>query len=299
MTSETKAFACGASSQHMDRSVINPDSTQVRSGSGHLEVEVVSGQSAVTSVWASSPLKLLTPRSRGPSVWACLSSFGGGLVAGDETSLTLRLGEQARCFVSTQASTKVYRNPDSRPCSHQLKATLGRGALLALAPDPVQAFAGASYRQRQEFHLEPGSGLVLVDWLSSGRAACGERWAFSRFQSRNDVFLGGERAFVDSLLIDPADGPLEGSERMGRFNCLALVLVMGDALRAASAQLLEQVAARPVTRRASLVCSASPVAEGALIRCAGETVEEVGREIHRQLAFLPGFLHDDPWARKW
>jgi urease accessory protein len=299
MTSETGACVRCSSSEPMSLPLINLDATGVRGGCGHLEVEVVSGQSAVTSVWASSPLKLLTPRSRGPSVWAYLSSFGGGLVAGDETSLTLKLGEEARCFVSTQASTKVYRNPDSRPCSHQLKATLGRGSFLALAPDPVQAFAGSHYQQRQEFYLEPGSGLVLVDWLGSGRAACGERWAFSRFQSRNDVFLNGERRFVDSLLIDPADGPLEDSERMGRFNCLALVLIIGDALRAASAQVLKNVAARPVTRRASLVCSASPVAEGALIRFAGETVEEVGREIHRQLAFLPDFLHDDPWARKW
>jgi urease accessory protein len=299
MTSESKAFACCPSSQPMRLPSINLDPTRVRSGCGHLEVEVVSGQSAVTSVWACSPLKLLTPRPRGPSVWGYISSFGGGLVAGDETSLTLKLGERARCFISTQASTKVYRNPDSRPCSHQFKAMLGRGSFLALAPDPVQAFAGASYQQRQEFHLEAGSGLVLVDWLCSGRAARGERWAFNRFQSRNDVFLGGERLFVDSLLINPTDGLHGGFERMGRFNCVALVLIIGEALRAASARVLEDVAASPVTRRASLVCSASPVAQGALIRLAGESVEKVGREIHRHLAFLPEFLHDDPWARKW
>jgi len=49
-----------------------------------------------------------------------MSSFGGGLVAGDETQVTIKLGEQTRCFLTTQASTKVYRNPFGRPCGHAI-----------------------------------------------------------------------------------------------------------------------------------------------------------------------------------
>src|SRR5208283_4113817 len=107
--------------------------------------------------------------------------------AGDEIAVTLSLGDQARCFLNTQASTKVYRNPGFRPCGHSLKAQLGRGSLLVYTPDPVQAFLGSRYHQEQEFSLAPESGLVLVDWLCSGRAARGERWAFRSFQSRNAI----------------------------------------------------------------------------------------------------------------
>lgn len=278
---------------------IQTTSHEIRSGRGHLGVEVISGQSAVTSSWAASPLKILVPRPRGPSVWAYFSSFGGGLVAGDETNVTLDIGEQSRCFISTQASTKVYRNPESRPCGHQLAATLGANSLLVFAPDPVQAFAGSSYAQRQAFHLAPGSGLVLVDWVCSGRAARGERWAFHRFQSRNEIFAGEERVLLDSLLLDPADGPLDGPHRMGRFNCLALVLIIGDSLRDFGARALEDISARPITRAVTLVCGASSVSNGTLLRFAGERVEDVAGEIHRQLAFLPALLHDDPWSRKW
>src|SRR5580692_11910689 len=110
----------------------------VATGTARLEVDVVTGQSAVTSARASSPLKLLVPRSRGPSVWAYLSSYGGGFVAGDETSLDIQLGAEARCFVTTQALTKIYRNPRLRPCSHRLSATLEEGSLLVLAPEPIQ-----------------------------------------------------------------------------------------------------------------------------------------------------------------
>jgi urease accessory protein len=268
-------------------------------GHGGLEIALVAGQSAVTSAWASSPLKLLVPRPRGQSVWAYSSSFGGGLLAGDEIQLTLELATGSRCFLSTQASTKVYRNPRQRPCGHRLTASLAEDSLLVLAPDPVQLFAGSGYVQRQEFRLEQRAGLVLVDWCSSGRVARGERWAFTRFHSRNEVFVRGERLLLDSLLLDPAHGPLDAAHRMGRFNCLALVALIGEPVRAAAAQVLEEMVSRPIDRQASLVCSASPLADGALLRIAGEHTEAVGREIHRHLARISDLLGDDPWARKW
>lgn len=268
-------------------------------GHGGLEVNVVAGQSAVTSAWASSPLKVLTPRSRGQSVWAYLSSFGGGMVAGDETHLSVSLGPESRCFLSTQASTKVYRNPRQLACSHNLKANLGEGSVLVLAPEPLQCFAGSAYTQRQEFQLHPRASLALVDWLSSGRAAAGERWSFRRFQSRNEVFLGTERILLDSVLLDPDDGSLDGPHRLGRFNCLALLVLVGEGLQEAATAMLGATASHPVTRRAPLLCTASPIAGGALLRLAGERVEDVARALRSHLGFLPNLLGDDPLTRKW
>jgi urease accessory protein len=271
----------------------------VEKGRAALEVERVFGESTVVSSFATSPMKLLAPRSRGPSVWACTSSFGGGLVAGDQTRLDLKIGREARCFIGTQASTKIYRNPALIPSGHQTRAILAENSLLVFAPDPVQAFAGSTYHQRQEFRLADGAGLALLDWFTSGRAARGERWAFNRFQSRNEVFLNGRCVFLDSLLLDPAHDPVASSHRMGRFNCLAMLLLIGEPLRAAAAELLQTVSARSVTRRAALVSSASPVGDGALLRLGGESVEEVGRELRAHLKFLAALLGEDPWARKW
>jgi urease accessory protein len=268
------------------------------SGLATLEVGLVSGQSAVTSVFATSPLKLLTPRSRGPSVWAYTSSFGGGLVAGDQTRLDLKIGAGARCFVGTQASTKIYRNPASLPSGHVTRATLEENSLLVFAPDPVQAFADSTYTQRQEFHLGSGASLALVDWLTSGRAARGERWAFNRFQSRSDVFVSGERVFVESVLLSSGQGALTAQHRAGRFNCFAILLLIGASLQDAAQRLLQDIAARPVERSGQLVCSASPIRDGVLLRVAGESVEEVGRQLHLHLKPLAALLGDDPWARR-
>jgi urease accessory protein len=271
----------------------------VERGHAHLAVEMVFGQSAVTSTESASPIKILIPKSRGASVWACASSFGGGLVAGDQTRIDLNIGSESRCFLGTQASTKIYRNPSHLPCSHKTFARLEADSLLVFAPDPVQAFAGSAYTQRQEFQLAPGASLVLVDWFTSGRAARGERWAFTHFQSRNDVFLSGERIFVDSISLDAADGSLGSQHVTGRFNCFALLLLVGEPLQTTAANLLEEISTHPVKCAAPLICSVSPVRHGAVLRVAGESVEQVGHELHHHLKFVSALLGDDPWARKW
>jgi urease accessory protein len=222
------------------------------------------------------------------------------MVAGDETRLDLHVGPGTRCFVGTQASTKIYRNPTQRPCSHRVHAVAADNSLLVLAPDPVQSFANSSFSQRQEIFLHPTAGLVLLDWCCSGRVARGERWAFNSYSSRIEVFdANSQRLFLDSLLLDPADGPLDAPMRLGRFNCLALLLLIGPPLASAAQQLLATLAERPVERRAPLVTSASPIRDGALLRIAGERFEDVARELHTHLAFLPTHLGDDPFARKW
>jgi len=266
-----------------------------RAGQATLAVEIVHGQSAVTSASATSPMKVLTPVVRGRSVWAFTSSFGGGLVAGDQTGLAITVGPGARCLMGTQSSTKVYRNPTARPCSHTTSAAAAAGALLVFAPEPVQAFADSHYTQRQEFRLETGAGLVLLDWFTAGRAARGERWAFAHFASRNDVFMAGQRVVADAVQLRSP----EASQRMGRFDCLATLLLIGAPLQAAAGALLPTLSALPVERRAARVCVISPVREGVLVRIAGQSVEDVRRELHQRLEFTRELLGDHPWARRW
>lgn len=268
-------------------------------GSARLHVGCHQGTSFVASLQSTSPLRLLAPVSRGPSVWAYASSFGGGMLAGDETQLDLRLDPGARGFVGTQSATKVYRNPLDLPCGHRTRATLAPHALLAFLPEPVQPFAESSYHQHQEFRLADSAGLVLLDAVTAGRPARDERWAFARYESRTRVVVADQTRFLDVLALRPDDGPLPAPHRLGRFDALAVLLVLGPPLRELAARLLATVAARPITRRAPLVATAGPLADGALVRIAGERTEDVLAEVRRLLDPLPSLLGDDPWSRHW
>jgi urease accessory protein len=292
-------FREGAENPHARAHVLPEQEVSPSAGSAALGVSFVHGMSAATTAWARSPMKLLTPRSRGESVWAYTSSFGGGMVAGDRTRIEVTVDPGASCFLGTQASTKIYRNPAHLPCSHELVAKVGDDALLILAPDPVQCFAESSYEQRQQFTLSACANLLLIDWMSGGRTACGERWGFRRYVSRNEVERDGKKLLIDALRLDSADGALDSRFRGGRFNCLATVALFGPRLVGFAKEILDWCSTQSITPKTDLVFAASFVQEGAVLRFAGTSVEEVGRAIHERLGFVRQLLEDDPWARKW
>lgn len=273
-------------------------------GRGFLELSLVAGRTEVTRCFATSPLRFLTPRRNARSAWVYAGTYGGGLLAGDEMDMRMRIGPNARGVIGSQASTKVYRCPGPVPSRQSLAADVADGGLLVLAPDPLTCFAQARYEQSQSVRLHGSGSLVLVDWLTSGRRARGESWALSRYYSRLQVYHDDALALADALLLDPADGPLDSPFRLGRFHCLAMVVLIGGQLAAAVADLLGRVAAKPVQGRSLLVDAASPLqlaggCPGMVLRVIGETTEMISRYLTHALAFLNEMLGEGPWTRKW
>jgi urease accessory protein len=265
-------------------------------GCGALGVMRSGGKSVIGRAYATSPLRLLTPGNHGRAAWIYTSSHGGGLVDGDHIVLEIEIGEDAAAFVSTQASTKIYRSP--RGTSAELRARVAPDGLLVVAPDPVVCFARSRYRQMQRFDLADRAALVLLDWISSGRHAAGERWAFDEYHGQIVVRLDGKLIVHDALALRAADGDLAG--RLGRFDVLAVAVLAGAALRTVAASIISRVSRGAVVRRSDDLVAASPIGDdGCVIRIAGCSVEHVGRTIRELLGFLPAMLGDDPWTRKW
>lgn len=254
----------------------------------------------MTRAEAHSPLKWLLPRRPTPAAWVYASTFGGGLVAGDRIEMQVAVRARATAVLGTQSSTKVYRSKSKSACVQILNATVEDDALLVIAPDPVTCFAGARYEQRQIVRLEAGASLVYVDWITSGRRARGERWAFSQYRSRLDVYIDSDRLLTEALLLDPDDGPLDSPYRMGQFHCMAMLLMTGPLVVAQVRELLSRTQAQPISPGSETVEAASPAGDaGVLWRIAGHTTEQVGRRLKEELKFLTGTLGESPWARKF
>jgi urease accessory protein len=250
----------------------------------------------VSRAYAVSPLRLLTPTNHGRAAWIYTSSFGGGLVDGDRIELDVDVGEGASAYLSTQASTKVYRSEQGT--ATEVRARVAARSTLVVMPDPVVCFARSRYTQTQHFDVTASSRLVVVDWLSSGRLASGERWQFDEYVSRLKIRVDGRLVVHDALALRAGDGPL--ATRLGRFDVLALAVVLGDDVRATSMGIVERIARAPVARRDDLIMAAAHVgAGGCLLRLAGRSVEQVGHALREYLAIVPTMLGDNPWSRKW
>ena len=273
--------------------------SQQAPGAAELHVYRQGRRSVVSTAFACSPLRLLMPSNHGHAAWVFTSTYGGGLVGGDALRLRVEVEAGATSLLQTQASTKVYRSPMG--ASSALDAHVDAGGCLLVLPDPVVCFGGATYEQVQEVELHATASLVLMDWMTAGRHASAERWAFNRYASRLNVRYDGQLVLGDSLLLSSGEGPL--AERMGRFECLCMIALVGPAAREHGTIASDRIAALEARAHADLLAAAAPLGLGGkaghLIRLAGVSPEAVGRAARDYLRFVPALLGDDPWTRKW
>jgi urease accessory protein len=261
-----------------------------RCAAGRLSFERAGDRTVARSVYAESPLRLLTPRSRGAGAMVFTSTFGGGLLDGDQLRLQLEVAEGARAGLFSQGPTRVFRSPGG--VLSELTAGVSDEAALVLAPDPVACFAGARFEQRTSVELAPGASLVLQEVLSAGR----DGFRFARYLSGISVRREGKPLIDEALLLDQAHGPV--AARLGRFKALATLVVVGPQFRELRESAQVKAGGEPLRRDAPLVQTASPLGDDAVVlRLAGETVEAVLRALRGHLSGIPAFLGNDPWRR--
>jgi urease accessory protein len=223
-----------------------------------------------------------------------LAGLGGGLLGGDHYEIGVEAGPAVSAFLSTQAATKVYRS--SAGSSQRLRARVADGAVLAIVPDPVVCFADARYRQTIEVELAPEGSIALFDAYTCGRSARGEKWSFASYESRTTVVRSGRPVVIDAVRLDPAHGPI--SDRMGRFEAVLSLLVLGRGFAAVREAMIE-CGASPLAR-AGPVIAVSPISDdGAILRVAARSFETASRFFRPSFGILARVFGDDPFARKW
>ncbi|HEX8341402.1 MAG TPA: urease accessory protein UreD [Tepidisphaeraceae bacterium] len=266
--------------------------------SGDVVCEVVDGRSALTRVWSTDPLKLLTPRTRGTARQVVLSTYGGGLLGGDDVVVRARVGTGARLVLTTQSAGKIYRT-DAAPSRQSIDATVGEATMLVVLPDVTCAYAGARFEQQQRYALSASADLVWLDWLSSGRHACGERWAMREIASRTEITVAGQVRLRETLSLCADAGALDSPLRVGQFDCYATLAMLGPSLGPMADAARAIVRGVDLAPPLSLLATDSSLAGGAIFRILGPDAQAVQALLRRLLAPLQELLGEDPWGRKW
>ena len=187
------------------------------------------------------------------------------------------------------------------------------GGTLALLMEPVTCFRSASYTQVQTFHLEDERcSIVVLDWITSGRKALGEEWAFSRYYSCNEIWVGQKRVMRDVMLLKDDSKEQENlgvppkslSERLAPYSCYATVFFYGPRMRETVSQLsrdFESIGVFKTPMPEELLWSLSPVASkdrsGAVLRVAALETEMVKRWLSTALKGLQVVIGADVYRR--
>ncbi len=246
--------------------------------------------------------------------------------------VTIVLTSHIKLSLELQGSTKVFKTrlgqrfaDVSRSISAPAKSLppevtsqifnfdVASGSMLALLMEPVSCFRSASYTQVQTFHLEDErASVVVLDWITSGRKALGEEWAFSRYYSCNEIWVGQKRVMRDIMLLEDDSKVQENVsvphqsllERLAPYSCYATVFFYGPMVRETVSQLSRDYESISVFKAAmpkELLWSLSPVASqdgsGAVLRVAALETEMVKNWLSTALNGLQNVIGSDVYRR--
>ena len=153
-------------------------------------------------------------------------SSSGGLYRAEQLSSRYELGALAAAHVTTQAATIVH-DCHGQPARQDSEVVLEEGAFLALTPDPLVLFPGASCSTTLRTRLAPGAVLFLSDAF-----AChdpdGQSRPFDQVSSDLRIEDHSGRLLVrDSFRVSgkALTGP---ASPIGRWRVVANFMLLGD-----------------------------------------------------------------------
>ena len=168
-----------------------------------IEVNCLNGISRLSASRSINPLKILNPRNLSECCQVYLSSYGGGLVTGDEIALEIECKANAKLYLGTQAETKIYKSIDGKLSRQSILGVLHQHSVAVICPDALIPYKGSQFIQKQNWNIDSTATLVLIDWLHSGRSSLGENFDYRLLNSEVEIIMGNEKIILDRLRIEP------------------------------------------------------------------------------------------------
>lgn len=235
-----------------------------REHTGEIVVRESNGKSILSDVYNRYPLKFLAPKIADHVLWLYMINYGGGLISGDVITAKMKCEKNATLAVTCQSSTKVYKSVDNKMTVQAFDINIEEGALFAMLPHPVTCFANARFQQRQSINCDNGGSVVCLDWLTCGRCARGECWAFNEYSSKVHLRVGGKLLINDCTKLSN-EGGRSVADEMQNYHTFANIFLYGERVKHISNSILKEVQKQPVNdikNNKTIMFSASPISDG-------------------------------------
>lgn len=115
-----------------------------------------------------------------------------GFFDGDKIESEVTVGKDAALALSTPSSSRVFRTRSGKNALCEQKFSVEAGGFLEWIPEVFIPHQGARYVQKTAVDLQPGAGLLFIDWISPGRVARGEIFQYENLRWEFDLRLGGK-----------------------------------------------------------------------------------------------------------
>jgi urease accessory protein len=154
----------------------------------------------------------------------------GGLAGGDRLEVAARVAAGAHLIVSTASAERVYRScgPETRV---ECRLTAGPGATLEWLPQQTLFYEASRYRRRITIEADPSARVTVLEAMTLGRIARGERLEDVVLRDDWRVRRAGRLLFAEALrMVGPASDLFERAAiGAGATAAATLVHVAADA----------------------------------------------------------------------
>ena len=174
---------------------------------GHLHLTCAcdaTGRSALREQSFRAPYHLSKPHEDEGALVVNVVNPTAGIFDGDELDLEARVEPEARLVLTAPSAARIYQSRTGRPAVVRQTVHAAAGSFVELVPEPLIPHAGAVYEQHTELRAEAGAQLLFFEWLSPGRVAGGEQFAYRRLDWRTDVRVDGSLVARERYALEPA-----------------------------------------------------------------------------------------------
>jgi urease accessory protein len=175
-------------------------------GVAEIGFAVRDGATRLAHLYQHDPMRVLFPAPEpGDASLAVLVTTSGGLVAGDQVSIVIRLEPGAAAHVTASAAEKIYRSTGAATTIAQ-SLSIADAAWLEYLPPETILFDGARLRRHTEVALAASGGFLGGGILVFGRRARGERFTHGLLHEVYEVRRDGALVWGDALHLGDDDG---------------------------------------------------------------------------------------------
>ena len=129
----------------------------------------------------------------------------GGIVGGDDLSVTARLTNNACALLTTPGATKFYRS--NKQLARQVNQLfVEKGCTLEWFPQESIYFSGSYAAMTTEVYLSAGARFLGWEIQCYGRPAAAEDFTRGSVDSRFEIYRQGQPLLLDYLSITPDTG---------------------------------------------------------------------------------------------
>lgn len=202
-------------------------------GCVRIRAERIGSRTVIIESFRSVPFHLGIPSDReGPGrAEVIIQNVGPGALPGDRLLTDLDVGPTATLEVRGQGANRIYPSPLGIPAEIDNRLRVAMGGLLVFLPGELIPYRTARLRQTTVIDVAKGGHLAMVETLTRGREAMGERSLYTSLDLRIRATYDDRLCLVERSRLEPGLCALDAVGRHGPFAVSASLYLIGERWR--------------------------------------------------------------------